>query len=310
MILITGSTGFIGRAILRHLIDDGFGVRILLAPSDRSPKLPRGVSVDVTLASLTDARGIRAALVGVESVIHLAGMSPGGRDEDVDLELEGTQNLAEAAADAQIQRLIYLSHLGANPFSAYPMMAAKGLSESAIQSSGVPYSILRAPVIFGPGDDLTTSTAMLLSMSPIILLPAGGATVLQPLWVDDLARCIAWSMEDESLLGKTIEMGGPEYLTYREIVETIMAMLGKRRLLLSSAPPILRLGAGMLGRLMASPPVTQNWLDYLAVDRTTDIDTIPRVFHLHPARMGEHLDFIHGMKWGKEFLRRLRRRKT
>ncbi|MBN2555138.1 MAG: NAD(P)H-binding protein [Anaerolineales bacterium] len=310
MILITGSTGFIGRTIMRHLVEEGFAVRILLAPSRRSPRLARGVGVDVTLSSLTDERGIRAALVGVDTVIHLAGMSPGGQDKDVEEEVEGSRNLAEAAADAGAKHFIYLSHLGADPFSAYPILSARGLSEEKIRTSGVPYTIIRAGVIFGAGDDLTTSTAMILSIAPVFFMPSGGETILQPLWVEDLARCITWSIDTPDFQSRMLEIGGPEYLSYREIVKLIMRHIGTTRPLAEVSPPVLRGGAVFLSRLMSSPPVTQNWLDYLAVDRTTDIDTVARVFGLQPARMGEHLEYLLDISWGREFLRRFRERRA
>ena len=124
---------------------------------------------------------------------------------------------------------------------------------------------------------------------------------------DTIAAHMALKLDEKQ---RILEIGGPEYLSYREIVTMIMTYLGKNRTLIDAAPPLLRAGAAVLGRLMSSPPVTQNWVDYLAVDRTTDIDTMARVFEMQPARMENHLAYLQDVRWGQEFMRRLRQQPT
>ena len=115
MILVTGATGFIGRALVRHLSQAGQQVRVLLRPSPQSPRIPQGVPVEVAVVSLNDERGVRAALRGVDQVYHLASAtSQGRRGNLLTTDIEGTRNLAYASRDAGIGRLIFLSHIGAD----------------------------------------------------------------------------------------------------------------------------------------------------------------------------------------------------
>ncbi|MDW8226762.1 MAG: NAD(P)H-binding protein, partial [Anaerolineales bacterium] len=190
-ILVTGATGFVGRALTRSLVSAGHRVRILLRPSPRSPDLPRGVPVEVAVTSLRDPRGLRAALHGVQVVYHLAsGEAGGGRGDLQTIDIEGTRNLVEAASDAHIERIFYLSHLDANPASAFPVLKAKGIAEEFIRHSGLAYTIMRASILFGLGDTFTSGLAMLTAISPgVLFLPGGGRTLVQPLWVEDLAVC-------------------------------------------------------------------------------------------------------------------------
>src|SRR6185503_16257392 len=133
MILVTGATGFIGRALVRQLSETGQRVRVLLRPSPRSPRLPKGVPVEVAVVSLNDASGVRAALRGVDEIYHLA--SAGGQGQKGSLlktDIEGTRTLAQVAASADIKHLVYLSQIGADRASAFPIHKSKGIAEEHI----------------------------------------------------------------------------------------------------------------------------------------------------------------------------------
>jgi uncharacterized protein YbjT (DUF2867 family) len=302
MVLITGSTGFIGKGLLKQLVEMGIDVRILLKPSSQSPNLPRGIAFDVAISSSSDLRGIRAALNGVRTVIHLASDERYGlRGYDPEREILGTRNLAEASAETGIQRFIYLSHLGVNLTSAYPVLRTKAMEEEVIRKSGVPFTIIRSSVVYGPEDHFTTSIARQLSLLPIIyLLPGNGDTLIQPLWVNDLTTALSWTLDDSATLGQTYEIGGPEFLTYKRVVELVMVAAKKHRSMIPFRPPYLRIGARLAERLFSNPPFTSFWLDYLAMNRTTDLASLPRVFGLQPKRMESNLGYLKSRSWLRE----------
>ncbi|HNK62982.1 MAG TPA: NAD(P)H-binding protein, partial [Anaerolineales bacterium] len=136
MILVTGATGFIGRTLVRQLSTIGYPLRALIRPSPRTPRLPKGVPIEVAVVSLSDTRGLRAAMRDVETVIHLASAeNQGARGNLLATDIQGTQNLVEAAADAGVDRFIYLSHLGAARASGYPVFKSKGIAEEHIRGS-------------------------------------------------------------------------------------------------------------------------------------------------------------------------------
>src|SRR3989304_6815654 len=112
MTLLTGGTGFIGRVLTRQLVENGHQVRILLGPSPRTPRLPTSVPVEVAVTSLNDVQGLRAAMRNVDTIYHLAGgEGEGGRANLQAVDIDGTRALCEAAADAHVGRLFFLSHL-------------------------------------------------------------------------------------------------------------------------------------------------------------------------------------------------------
>lgn len=299
MILVTGATGFIGRALVRQLSEIGYPLRALIRPSPRTPRLPVGVPVEVAVVSLADVRGLRAALRDVNTIFHLASAeSQGSQGSLLATDIRGTENLVAAAADAGIQRFFYLSHIGAERASGYPIFRAKGLAEEHIRHSRVPYTIVRASLVYGPEDHFTTSMARLLRASPgIFPIPSGGRTVVQPVWVEDLVTCMVWALENPQTINQAFEVGGNEYFTFQQIIEIIMQVTRTRRYLFTLAPTTLRALTVFLNSFIRNLPISSFWVDYFAVNRTCPVDSMPRIFGLMPARFTHRLDYLIRKAW-------------
>ena len=304
MILVTGGTGFIGRHLIRRLAADGRDVRVLIRPAEASPALPPGVAVQAAISSLSDLRGLRASLVDVEAIFHLAGVSWTDRQLDwFETEIEGTRNLLEAAQDAGVKRMLTLSHLGADRAAAYALHKAKGIVEERIRDSQMDYTIIRSGLAFGPGDNFTVPLAKLIAISPWAFpMPGDGNALVHPIWVEDLVSCLTWALDDKDCYNAVVEIGGPEHLTLEAILLEIMDATAKSRVLASVRPSYLRYVSNFLRFALPQLPISNVWLDYLSSSRVTDIETISRVFGLMPVRFSQRLDHLREVDWGRQFL--------
>jgi NADH dehydrogenase len=309
MILVTGGTGFIGQALIRHLLTDGHRVRSLLRPSGETPDLPKGLPVEAVLSNIEDRRGLRAAVVGVETIYHLVGVEWQGVQANLATEINGTRTLLEVAQEAGVQRIVYLSHLGAERGSAFPVLKVKGIVEEIIRRSGMPYTIVRSGLVFGENDHFTTGMAKLMAAYPFFFfLPYPGNTLIQPIWVEDLATILSWLLETEELRQQVVEVGGPEFLTIEQVTREVMKAAGMHRRLVIIRPSYLRMVAVLMEYLFPGFPHSVYWLDYLANDRTCAIDGVSRLFGLLPARFTSQLDYLKGVRWGKQARQGLRKR--
>jgi NADH dehydrogenase len=311
MILVTGATGFIGRVLVRLLAEAGRDVRVLMRPSSHSPALPNGVPVDAAVTGLGDPRGLRAAMVGIDAVYHLAGSERHGSRADLQgVDIQGTRAVAEAARDAGVNRIFMVSHLGADRASGYPLLKTKGIAEESMRKSGIDYTIFRSAVLFGDGDSFTTSMACLAVAQPFFFaVPGDGDSVLQPLWVEDLATCMVWALDDDGTRNETYDLGGPEYFTLLQSAELVMRTIGVERRFLHARPPYLRGLAVTFDSILPGLPVSTFWLDYLAINRTTGLDTISRSFGLLPARFPSSIGYLKQTNWRRVLLRAIWRRR-
>lgn len=304
MILVTGATGFIGRRMIQSLANADRQVKILLKPSRRSPSVPPGLPVEAALAAMQDRRGVRAAMVGVRQVVHLASAERRPpRHRVLNEDVEGARNIVNAAADAGVRRVIFLSHLGAERASAYPLLKAKAIAEDEIRSFGPGATIIRAGAVFGPDDHFTTSLAKIMGALPgVVPIPGDGQALLQPLWVEDLVQVIQMSLDDDETGGKTFEIGGPEFLSVRDTLRTIMEACQMSRALFPTPPSYLRAIIWGLERLLPDPPLTLHALDYTAANRTATLSSMTRMVGLQPSRMEPRLDYLRRRNWGWELL--------
>ncbi len=310
MILVTRGASFLGRTLTRRLMDFEQRVRLLLEPSRRTPLLPRGEALDVAVTSLTDMAGVRAAMIGANTLVHIGLSSLEVRgDEVVEQEQLAAEVLAAAAKEAGLERLIFIGQIGADRASAYPSLRASAIAEDAFLRSGLAFVILRTSTLFGEGDLFTTGLAQAMAIAPLVFpIPGEGRMTLQPLWVEDLATAVTWLLDEGRMQDVVYDIGGPEYLNLREILQSIMRETGILRILVPLRPPYLRLIARLAEAMLPYTPLTHHWLDYLAVSRTTDLNALPAALGLAPARMEEHLGYLRNRHWAWEFLRRQRSR--
>jgi NADH dehydrogenase len=305
MILVTGGTGFIGQVLIRQLVEEGRQVRTLIRPSGKTPGLPKGVSVDVAISSIYDENNMRSALIGVDTVYHLVGGEWEGVETDLDLvEINGIRTLLQIGVETGLKRIFYLSHIGADRASAYPVLKVKGIVEEHIRKSGIEYTIIRSGLVFGPGDNFTTTLAKLISISPYLVpIPGKGDTMVQPIWVEDLATCLAWAIENEDTLNQTFELGGPESISIGDIYQKIIRVLDLRRWVFHMQPSYMRIATIAAEYFFPWLPFSIYWIDYLAANRTTNVDSVTRWFGVLPARFSHHLDHLQQVNWRQEVIR-------
>jgi NADH dehydrogenase len=311
--LVTGGTGFIGKALVRHLTEAGLSVRLLIRPSKKSPDLPRGVPVEVAVSNLTDTRNIRSAMMNVDIVYHLAGVEwQGAHGSLMDVDILGTQTVSQVAAEIGVKRFFYISHLGADRASAYPVLKAKAIAEENIRRSGVSHTIIRSALVYGLNDHFTSGLARILNAFPyFFLVPEEGNTLLQPIWVEDLVTCMVWSLDNDLTINQTYSVGGPEYLTFNHIVQSVMEQINLQRRIVHMSPPYLRAMTVLFESMFPGLPVSVYWLDYLATNRTCNLDVMSRVFNILPSRFDHTLDHLKATSWRfslwRTFFRRGRR---
>ena len=294
MILVTGASGFVGSALVPALIDAGHAVRCLVRASAPETLFRDEPRVELATSALDDPRGLRASLVGVDTVVHLASAQRcGGWDDLISVDSLGTRQLIAGARDIGLRRFVYLSHLGADRSSAFPVLRAKGIIEQLIRNSGIPHTIIRGSTVFGPKDSFTNALAVAMRVSPLVFpRPCYGRPRLQPIWIGDFAECICQAVADSRFDGETISIGGPEFIVVDELLKLIMKAAGTSRALVSVPLPLMRFMASLLARLFPASLLATNWLDLISRDSTCEINGVHRYFGLRPARFGETTRYL------------------
>ncbi|HSI80152.1 MAG TPA: NAD(P)H-binding protein [Solirubrobacterales bacterium] len=249
MILVTGATGTVGRALVPRLLEDGHEVRVLV----RDPRKLGRLRVEVRLAlgdlvELGDPRIRRQALRGVSTVVHLAAAIRDQPHAPVE-ELNGlaTARLLRNAEAAGVERFLYFSALGASEFQRTRFFRAKALAERAVRDSPLETTVI-APSIVYDRDDPFVRLARRLSLLPVIPISGSGEAAFEPIWADDVARAVLGALAGDGR--RRYELAGPDRLTYDQIARLVAATAGRRRPLVHVPLGLVRLGLVWLRRLV------------------------------------------------------------
>ncbi len=298
MILVTGATGYVGRRVVRRLVEGGEAVRCLVRPSS-DLSIFEGLNLETHVGDVTDAASLMSACQGADAVVHLVAIiREKGKYTFDRVNHLGTRNVVEAAREAAVKRFVHLGAIGAGPDPKYPYLHSKWRGEQVVGEGGIPYVILRSSIIFGRGDEFINALAAAVRWGPVAPIVGSGKTRFQPIFVEDVADCISRALKDQELLGQTVEIGGPEQLSYQEIVELILRTCGLRRLKVHIPVLCMKLLAPVLGKLAPHPPVTRTELDMVNLDNIAELDSVERNFHFRPRPIGGNISYIVDMgRW-------------
>jgi uncharacterized protein YbjT (DUF2867 family) len=260
LVTIFGGGGFVGRYAVQALLKAGARVRI----AQRDPRQawflkPLGGlgQTQFVAADIRDAEQVRAAAVGSDAVVNLVGILKGDFQT---VHVGGARHIAQAAAEAGAGSLVHVSAIGADPASPSAYGRSKGEGEAAVREAFPSATILRPSVLFGREDNFLNRFAGLARLAPFLPVVAGSAK-FQPLFVGDLAKAIAAAAVDPRTHGgKTYELGGPQVLTMRELMQFACDATDRRRPLVDIPDPVGRLLAKLTGWLPGAPITWDQWL--------------------------------------------------
>jgi len=291
VLLLTGATGSIGSRLLPRLLEDGREVRCLVREPRRLGE--RRVDVQIALGDLgemSDPYLVRQALRGVDTVVHLAATirdQPPRRIE----ELNGlaTVRLLRAAERGGVKRFVFFSALDAHPAQRTRFFRAKWLAERAVASSPLQTSVFAPSIVYDRTDPWITLLRR-FSFLPVLPVSGDGQAAFQPIWADDVARCVAAALRGE--LRPRYELAGPETLTYDQMSDLVSRIAGRPRPLVHLPLPLVRSGLIAL-RSVFGEAVFATWeeaelmeVPMLSRRGTADVQALG----VEPRRMGDVLE--------------------
>ena len=267
MVFVTGGTGFVGRTIIRKLLERGESVRALYRNRQR--------------CSLEDARltwvpgeigspeRLSRAMDGADAVIHLVGrlIEPGSETFEK-IHVGGARNMLEAAQRSGLRRFLYMSALGARPEAASRYHQTKWQAEEAVRAAGLDATIFRPSLIFGREDVSINLLSKIISYSPVVPIFGDGQNRLQPVWVEDVADCFLRALDRPVSSGKSYSLCGPRSYTVDELVGLILRVKKRNRLMLRIPAGWLKGPALLAERLFSHPPLTRDQLKMLQEENT------------------------------------------
>ncbi len=277
LVTIFGGAGFVGTQLVQAFARKNYRVRVAVRRPDLAghTKIHGAVGqVMPVQANLRNAASVARAVQGADIVVNLVGIGdPSGKQTFDAVHVEGARTVARAAREAGASALVHMSALGIDKVPASAYARSKLAGEQAVLETFPGAVVLRPSIIFGPGDGFFNLMGSLAQISPVLPL-IGGDSRVQPVWVGDVADAFVLAAEGVVKAGRVYELGGPDVVTYKELLTRILAETGRKRLLLPLPAPIANLLALPLGLIPGPKLLTADKVALLGADNVVSPEAI------------------------------------
>ena len=282
-ILLLGSTGFFGRGVAHKLIDGGHQLRVLV----RDPMKAAAFKVrgsQVVVGDALNQAAVTQAAQGVEHIISLVAVRRNRPQSFLEVNVDGPRILGEAAKAAGVRSVVLVSVIGARLDSHYKYLTSRWMGEQELAKSGVAGTILRFSFVLAEEGGVLADFERAANFGPFLIIPGDGKTQLQPILREDAARCVVEAIGKADLLGKIIELGGPEVVTYNTLFDWFITARGIKKPKLHIMPELLKPGAAVMEMMMSDPVVTPDEINTIQLPNVADgLDSVTAHFGWRPA---------------------------
>ena len=281
-ILLLGSTGFFGRGVAHKLIDGGHQLRVLVRdPMKAAAFKIRGAQVMV--GDALNPSAVTQAAQGVEHIISLVAVRRNRPQSYLAVNVDGPRIMAQAAKAAGVTSVVFVSAIGARLDAHYKYLTSRWMGEQELAKSGVAGTILRFSFVLAEEGGVLTDFERAANFGPFLIIPGSGQAQMQPILREDAARCVVETIGHPELLGKIVELGGPEVVTYETMFDWFIQARGIKKRKLRLPVALLIPGAMIMETLSTNPVVTPDEINTIQLPNVADgIDSVSTHYGWRP----------------------------
>lgn len=277
MIAVTGATGFVGRAVVKQALAEGYRVRAIV----RDPREAADLGCELFHGNVLYAPALAGAFADVKCVIHLVGIIAEKQENTFDrVHREATENVIAEAKQAGVKRFIHMSALGTRAEGRSQYHQTKWAGEEAVRKSGLAWTIFRPSLVYGPGNKSISVLAKVAKWLPVVPVLGTGESKVQPVAVDVVAKSFVTAVRTDEAVQKTYDLCGPAAFTWNELYDKLLAVQGLRKPKLHLPLPVARVQACLMEKLLPNPPFTRDQLIMTGEDNTGNPQPAEQMFAL------------------------------
>lgn len=281
-ILLLGSTGFFGRGVAHKLIDGGHQLRVLVRDPMKAAAF-KGRGAQVVVGDALNQAAVTQAAQGVEHVISLVAVRRNRPQSFLEVNVDGPRILGEAAKAAGVQSVVLISAIGARLDAHYKYLTSRWMGEQELAKSGVAGTILRFSFVLAEEGGVLNDFERAANFGPFLIIPGDGQAQMQPILREDAARCVVETIGRQELLGKIVELGGPEVVTYETMFDWFIQARGIKKPKLKLPLALLIPGAMAMEALITNPVATPDEINTIQLANVADgIDSVSSHYGWRP----------------------------